>query len=126
MIAGIGIDAVAISRIDRLLELRGERFLKKVFSAAEIEEGMKRHDRAAFFAVRFAAREAFVKALGSGFGRVVSMHDVEVTKGELGAPRLRPSRRLAELLASRGIAGWHLSLTHEEDVALAVVVLEGS
>ncbi len=124
MVVGIGIDAVTISRIDRLLELRGERFLRKVFSAEEIEEGMKRHDRAEFFAVRFAAREAFVKALGTGFGGGVSMHDVEVTKGERGAPRLRLSERLAALVASGGIARWHLSLTHEQDTALAVVVLE--
>ncbi len=126
MVVGIGIDAVAISRIERLIGLRGERFLKRVFSGAEIEEGMKRYDRAGFFAVRFAAREAFVKALGTGFGRGVSMHDVEVTKGEWGAPQLRLSQRLAALAASRGIARWHLSLTHEEDTALAVVVLESS
>ncbi len=126
MIEGIGIDAVAISRIERLLEIRGERFLKKVFSGEEIEEGMKRYDRAAFFAVRFAAREAFVKALGTGFASGVSMRDVEVTKGELGAPRLRLSERLAASLASRGIARWHLSLAHEGDTAQAIVVLEGS
>jgi len=126
MIAGIGIDAVTISRIDRLIELRGDHFLEKVFSGSEIEEGMKRHDRAAFFAVRFAAREAFAKALGTGFGRGVSMRDVEVTKGELGAPGLRLSQRLAALVASRGIARWHLSLAHENDAALAVVILEGS
>jgi holo-[acyl-carrier protein] synthase len=126
MVLGIGIDAVTISRIDRLLELRGERFLERVFSPAEIEEGLKRYDRASFFAVRFAAREAFVKALGTGFGRGVSMHDVEVTKGEWGAPQLRLSQRLETFAASRGIARWHLSLTHEADTALAIVVLESS
>jgi len=124
MIFGIGIDTVSISRIEALIETRGEKFLRKVFSANEIEEGMKRENRAPFFAARFAAREAFVKALGTGFTRGVSLHDIGVNKGERGKPELHFSERGTALLASKGITKCHVSMAHDGDSAQAIVILE--
>jgi holo-[acyl-carrier protein] synthase len=126
MIFGIGIDSVSISRIDALVRARGEKFLRKVFSEGEIEEGMKRESHAPFFAARFAAREAFVKALGTGFTRGISLHDIGVRKGEQGKPELHFSQRGAALLKARGITKCHLSITHDGDGAQAIVILESA
>jgi holo-[acyl-carrier protein] synthase len=123
-IAGIGIDIVLVSRIDELIERYGERFLEKVFSRQEIEEGSKKMNGAQFFAARFAAREAFFKALGTGWGRGLSLRDVSVAHDELGRPFLNLSERAEGILGSMEIAGSHLSMTHEEDSALAIVILE--
>ena len=100
--------------------------MRKVFSESEIEEGMKREKNAAFFAARFAAREAFVKALGTGFRPGVSIRDVEVKKGEMGKPELVFSRRVEEVLGAQNIAACHLSITHDGDSAQAIVILESA
>jgi len=126
MIVGIGIDTVSISRLEKLIELRGEKFLRKVFSQSEIEEGMKREKNASFFAARFAAREAFVKALGTGFRRGVSIRDIEVKKADLGRPELSFTARVEDMLRANGIARCHLSITHDGDSAQAIVILEGA
>jgi len=126
MIVGIGIDTVSISRLEKLIELRGEKFLRKVFSQSEIEEGMKREKNASFFAARFAAREAFVKALGTGFRRGISIRDIEVKKTDLGRPELSFTARVEDMLKANGIARCHLSITHDGDSAQAIVVLEGA
>ena len=126
MIVGIGIDTVSISRLEHLIQLRGEKFLRKVFSQNEIEEGMRREKNASFFAARFAAREAFVKALGTGFRRGVSIRDIEVKKADLGRPELSFTARVEEMLRANGIARCHLSITHDGDSAQAVVILEGA
>jgi holo-[acyl-carrier protein] synthase len=126
MIVGIGIDTVSISRLEKLIELRGEKFLRKVFSQSEIEEGRKREKNASFFAARFAAREAFVKALGTGFRRGVSIRDIEVKKADLGRPELSFTTRVEDLLRAHGISRCHLSITHDGDSAQAIVILEGA
>jgi holo-[acyl-carrier protein] synthase len=126
MIAGIGIDYVLISRIDKLISRYGERFLDRVFSKREIEESAKKMNRAQFFAARFAAREAFFKALGTGWGRVLSLKDVSVENDRRGRPFLNLSGRAEKVLRSRDIAGSHISMTHEGDSAMAIVILEKS
>jgi holo-[acyl-carrier protein] synthase len=126
MILGIGIDTVSISRMEKLIAVRGERFLRKVFSESEIEEGTARLKSAPFFAARFAAREAFVKALGTGFAQGVSLRDIGVTKGDRGQPELSLSARVENLLAERGVTRRHLSVTHDGDGAQAIVILEGA
>ncbi len=126
MIVGIGIDTVSISRMEKLIRARGERFLRKVFSDSEIGEGTKRKKNAPFFAARFAAREAFVKALGTGFARDVSSRDITVGKGEKGRPELLFSARTKGLLEARGIERCHVSITHDGDSAQAIVILESA
>ncbi|MDD4856952.1 MAG: holo-ACP synthase [Candidatus Krumholzibacteria bacterium] len=126
MIIGIGIDAVSITRFDKLIELRGERLLRKLFSESEIEEGIKRDKHASFFAARFAAREAFVKALGTGFRQGVSLRDIGVIKDDLGKPELSFTKRVQDALRAKGITKCHLSITHDGDSAQAIVILEGA
>jgi holo-[acyl-carrier protein] synthase len=124
MILGVGIDTVSISRMERLVKMRGDRFLQKVFSRSEIEEGMKRLKNAPYFAARFAAREAFVKALGTGFAQGVALRDISVVTGELGRPELALGARAADLLRAKGVARCHLSISHDGDSAQAIVILE--
>lgn len=124
MIIGTGIDSVQISRIESLVTRYGERFLKRAYTDHEIAEGMKRHNRAHFFAARFAVREAFFKALGTGWGRGISLKEIRIVSAEGGQPGLRFSGRVERVLRSRGVNRTHLSLTHEGDYALAVVILE--
>jgi holo-[acyl-carrier protein] synthase len=126
MIIGIGIDTVSISRMEKLIRARGEHFLVKIFSDNEIGEGMKRRKNAPYFAARFAAREAFVKALGTGFGRGVSFRDITVRKEGSGRPELLFSARTEPLLKARGIERCHISITHDGDCAQAIVILEGA
>ena len=125
MIVGVGIDSVSVSRIARLIERYGDRFLEKIFTREEIEQSLGRRDGAQYFAARFAAREAFFKALGTGWGRGIPLKDVSVRNEGSGRPSLLLSKRALEATASRGAAISHLSLSHEADFAQAIVILEG-
>jgi holo-[acyl-carrier protein] synthase len=124
MITGIGIDTVSISRIEKLLDRRGERFLAKVFTARERSEGAKKAFNAPFFAARFAAREAFYKALGTGWGKGLPLKEVSVITDDTGRPSLALGKRISRELEVRGIGKCHVSLTHDGDSAIAVVILE--
>jgi len=125
VILGLGIDVVDIARIARILDgppARAERFLARCFTGEERAFCDAVHDRAARYAVRFAAKEAASKALGAPPG--IAWNDVEVVRGER-APAL-VLRGVADEAARRlGIVGTRVSLTHDAGVAAAVVVLEG-
>ncbi len=124
MIAGIGTDLCDVARIQRALERHGERFAEKILVAAEMER-FRRHRRpAAYLAKRFAAKEAFSKAMGTGIRHPVNWHNVSVENERSGRPVLRFSEPLAELLRSRGIVAAHLSITDEIGMASAYVILE--
>ena len=113
MIAGIGIDIVSISRFERLIERYGNRVLEKVFTDSERCEGDRKAGRPAYYAVRFAAREAFYKALGTGWGRGLPLKEVSVASDEAGRPSLVIGERMRTELEKRGIARHHvLSLIH--------------
>lgn len=116
-----GVDLVEIERIRASLEKHGERFLKRVFTPAEIEEC---GGRAESLAARWAAKEASAKALGCGIGEV-SFQEIEVRRGKAGQPKLllhgEASRKAAEL----GLTDWSISLSHSQSQAIAVVVALG-
>jgi holo-[acyl-carrier protein] synthase len=126
MIIGIGMDLVEVGRVERLLERHPERGAKRLFSSSEREYCLGCGRPAESFAARFAAKEAFFKALGTGWSGGAAWTEVEVLSSPSGAPLLRiggVSRRLA---VERGVERAHLSLTHTEGLAGACVVLEGS
>jgi len=125
VILGIGLDVVATERIARSLADDGSDFEAHVFTAAEREECRERADRTQALGARFAAKEACFKALGTGWAQGVSFHQVEVRGLEGGRPELRLSGAAAERAHALGVRHIHVSLTHEADVAAAVVVLEG-
>ncbi len=125
MISGIGIDTVTVSRIERLIARYGDRFLMKIFTGEEISEGSVRFGRGQFFAARFAAREAFFKALGTGMGRGISMKEVRVAKDGSGKPYIVLSGPARKAIEEKNVSAVHLSITHEGDLAQAIVILEG-
>jgi holo-[acyl-carrier protein] synthase len=128
MIYGIGTDVCDIRRIAATLERRGERFATKVLGAHEIEVFRERRDRleargAAYLATRFAAKEAFSKAIGLGLRMPMTWRDCEVVKDPSGQPQLRLHGALAAWFAARGLVA-HVSVSDESDIATAFVVVE--
>jgi holo-[acyl-carrier protein] synthase len=125
MIYGIGVDLVQVVRIERAVARYGDRFLARVFTPDEIAYCRNKSWAAAGFALRFAAKEAFSKALGVGLRKDgIRWREVEVIPNRLGKPELSVSGRAAQLCEAAGITGMHLSLTDEDSRALAVVILE--
>jgi len=125
MILGLGTDIVEVARIADLAARHGDRFLDRCFRPAERALAAARGPAgAAALAARWAAREAFLKALG---GQVsgIPYRDIEVVRAAAGAPSLRLHGRAAEALAARGGRRVHLALSHERAFAVATVVIEG-
>ena len=125
MIRGVGIDLVTITRIEQAVERWGQRFLKRIYTAAEIERCLRRVRPAQCLALRFAAKEAFAKALGLGMRKGLRWRDVEVFNDDLGKPGLLLHNQAKQLLEATEAKKTWLSLSDERDSAIAVVVLEG-
>ena len=124
MIYGIGTDIVATRRISSALDKFGERFAARILAPEERAEFAAHKAPARFLAKRFAAKEAFVKALGTGIRHPATLHNIRVGHDSLGKPSLAFGAPLALELARRGINGHHLSLSDEDDMAVAFVILE--
>lgn len=124
-VVGTGIDLVRISRVRRLLERWQDRFLRRVFTEHEVAYALARRDPAEHLAARFGAKEATLKALGTGLSLGVRWREIEVRRARGERPRLVLSGRTAALGAARGIARLHVSLTHDGDYAVAEVLAEG-
>ena len=125
MIYGIGVDMVEVSRIQKAMERWGDRFLQRVFTKAEIAYCNHKVHAASRFALRFAAKEAFSKALGLGFRSGLSFRHIEVMRDANGPPQITLHKKAKELCRRHGIKSSFLSLTDEGMYAVAVVVLEG-
>jgi holo-[acyl-carrier protein] synthase len=125
VIIGIGTDLVEIPRIEHALARHGERFARKILVPHELERFSAHRKPAAYLAKRFAAKEAFSKAMGTGIRFPVNWQNVSVANLPSGKPCLRFSVALADLLATRRICEVHVSLTDERAVAAAFVILEG-
>ena len=124
MIAGSGIDAVEIGRIEHALERYGRRFLNRVYLDREQAYCLRKRKSAESFAARFAAKEAAAKALGTGISFGVSWLEIEVVRQASGRPSLKFHGRAAEIAARLGVSHAALSLTHTGEIAMASVVLE--
>lgn len=122
MIVGIGTDIVQVERIQRALE-RTPGFAAKVYTARELEYCATRSG-AQSHAVRFAAKEALMKAVGTGWAGQVNWLDIEVVLDARGKPEIQAHNAVRALLDELGVTRIHLSLSHERDYATAVVVLE--
>jgi holo-[acyl-carrier protein] synthase len=119
-VIGIGIDAVDVDRFRRILA-RTPGVARRLFTQAEQAYGARFADPVPRLAARFAAKEAAMKALGVGIG-AFAFHDLEVVNDPSGAPRLRVSGGAASLARRRGVSAFHLSMTHTERTAQAVVM----
>ena len=125
MIAGSGIDVVDIVRIQRIIDRFGQRFLDRVYLAAEQAYCLRKRNSAESFAARFAAKEAAAKALGTGISNGVNWLEIEVIREPSGRPTLRFHGRAAQIASHLGVVRSALSLTHTAEIAMASVVLEG-
>jgi holo-[acyl-carrier protein] synthase len=121
VIVGIGIDVCSIERMRRALERHGDRFFARICSAAERAD-LTGRDTATALAGRFAAKEAFAKALDGARG--VGWHEVEVRREPSGRPALTLHGNAITMVEKFGANRWHVSITHDAGVAVAVVILE--
>jgi holo-[acyl-carrier protein] synthase len=126
MIYGIGIDLVNISRMEQVIRRWGERFVARVFTPNEAEMCRRRKSPASAFALRFAAKEAFSKAVGLGMRKGIHWRGIEVFNHPSGKPHLRLHGMPSEICREKHITGIHLSLSDEGDYAAAMVILEAS
>ncbi len=124
MIIGIGTDIAEVARIANSIE--NNSFKEKVFSKAEIVYCEGKVNKAESYAARFAAKEAFFKALGTGWRGGVAFNEVEVVNDELGKPSINVIGTTADLIKDRNIKNIHVSLSHIKEIAMATIILEGS
>jgi len=122
MIYGIGVDIVKIERMKEVVEKWGEKFFKRVFTKNEIAYCFRRRNPYLSLSVRFAAKEALIKAIGSEMP--LSFTDIEIVNAVSGKPAFKKSGRLQDFFDIKQIRTAHLSLSHEHDYGVACVVLE--
>ena len=125
MIVGTGVDIAEVGRIKATVERFGDRFLKRVFTLAEVRYCMGKVNTAERLAARFAAKEAGMKAIGTGLRHGVTWQDVEVLRMPGQRPVLKFSGKAAEFAERLGCKRTHLSLSHTKEQAIAHVILEG-
>jgi len=123
-VAGIGTDLTQISRFSRFVEQKKSAVIDRLFTADEQAYAMLKRNPAPHLAARFAAKEAFLKALGLGLREGISWHDMTVVRDALGKPSLVLSGRALEIFDQRSLVSLHLSYSHDGDYAMATVVLE--
>lgn len=124
MIYGTGIDLVHIKRVEKVIERWGDRFIHRVFTPGEMKICYNRAFPAAAFSLRFAAKEAFSKAVGTGMKKGVRWRDIEVFHYPGGRPGLKLHGKSLEICEKENITGLHLSLSDEGEYGMAMVVLE--
>ena len=128
MIKGIGTDLTDRRRIQRAHDRFGDRFVAKVLCATEVKvfQSMGDGKQVAYLAKQFAAKEAVVKALGTGFSQGIILHQIEITRRSTGAPGVNLKGRALARAIELGISTWSISLSDDGDYALAFVTAEGT
>lgn len=125
MIVGLGTDLVGVARIAAVHERQGQRFLDKVFTPAEQQHCLAAAEPAERLAARWAAKEAAMKALGTGWAKGVSFTQIELLPGpDRGAPRLHLHGVAATVASAIGATRFHCSISHSDGFAVATVILE--
>ena len=120
---GIGIDEIEVDRVGEELS-RNSGFRERVFTSREIEYCRSKRYSERKFAARFAAKEAFLKAVGTGLRGGIGLTDIEIVNDDAGRPSLVLHRKALELTRSLGISSIHVSLSHTQHIASAVVTVE--
>jgi len=125
MILGTGVDLAEVPRIRASMERFGQRFIERIYTPGEIAYVERKANRPERYAARFAAKEAGMKAIGTGWKRGVTWRDFEVANLPSGKPTLRLHGVAAEIAAALGVRNISLSLTHTAELGMAHVILEG-
>ena len=124
MIVGLGVDITEVDRIEAAMNRHGRGFLERLFTPAEISYCERHRNRAERFAGRFAAKEAAMKALGTGWARGVRWLDIEIVREPSGKPTLKFTGETRAIAARLGVKNIALTITHDGNTALAQVILE--
>ncbi|MBN2030270.1 holo-ACP synthase [bacterium] len=127
MIYGTGIDFVEVERIKNIIDKHGDRFLRIIFTDSEIEKGNSGSSsgrQSQYFASRFAAKEALLKAIGTGLRKGFHWKDIEVVNNPMGKPHFVLRKNTLEVIQKNNISNIQLSISHTQNHAAAVVVLE--
>jgi len=124
-ILGSGVDLAEVDRVERAIERHGERLLARIFTPAERAYVETKKNRGQRYAARFAAKEAGMKAIGTGWRQGVTWQDFEVMNLPSGRPTLRLSGKAAAIAAELGVKAVSLSISHTDSLAIAQVILEG-
>lgn len=124
MIVGVGTDIVTVARMAEKLTSNGDRFAKRLLTESEYAEYQTKQNGAAFLAKRFAAKEAAVKAMGTGFAEGITWKHINISNNEKGAPYIEFSGPAQEKAQQLGVCSVHLSISDEKEHAVAFVILE--
>lgn len=124
MIFGIGTDIVEVSRIEASIEKFGDDFAERILAESEMQSYLDSSIKPRFLAKRFAAKEAFSKALGTGLREPATFQNIAVSHDDLGKPILVLAQPLQDFLATKTIQYMHISISDEKNLAAAFVVLE--
>lgn len=122
MVIGVGTDIVEIDRIRDMIERHGDHFLERCFTEAEVAYAAKHRDSAVRFAGRWAAKEAVVKVLGTGFVKGITFHDIEILPLESGQPRIELSGGAANIANGLGIGNVLITISHARNYATATAI----
>ena len=125
MIVGTGVDLAEVPRIRAAIERHGRRFIERIYTPAEIAYVERKANRYERFAARFAAKEAGMKAIGTGWRRGVRWRDFEVANLPSGRPTLKLHGEAARIAGQLGVKAISLSITHTAELGMAHVILEG-
>ena len=124
MIIGVGIDIVSTERIKNAITRYGDRFINRIFCPGEIEYCRSRKEPHLHYAARFAAKEALVKAFGTGFRYSIKHTEIETRLNELGKPELFLHNTAHAISKQKGIVRFSISLSHNDEQATAIVIAE--
>ena len=125
MIFGIGIDIIEVERISKQVANSSNNFIQKIFTEKEIAYcETKIKNKAQNYAARFAAKEAFFKAIGTGWRDGFKWKEIEIQNDELGKPIINVSGKIQKFIEENNIINIHVSLSHLKEIAVAVVILE--
>ena len=124
MIVGLGLDIAEIDRIEAAIKRHGVPFLERIYTASEVAYCEKHKNKYERYAARFAAKEAAMKALGTGWSNGVRWRDIEVVRAASGKPSLKLEGKAGEVAAKLGVKNIALTITHSGNLALAEVIFE--
>ena len=123
MIKGIGVDILEVKRLNKILD-RDSRFIDRIFTEEEIAYCDSKANRSQHYAARFTAKEAFFKALGSGWRSGLSWKEVWIENDDLGKPEIRIGGVTRDFFEKKGFRNINISISHSRDYALALVIIE--
>ena len=124
MIKGIGVDSIELERIERVYREYGERFMNRVYTPEEQAYALRFRDPVPRLAARFAAKEACMKALGTGWGNGVRWRDIAVINAKSGKPEIVLAGKAKQIAEHLSVTSIHTSITHSKDHAMVIVIFE--